>query len=260
METYFSWDGLREVFRSHIERSFPRYLSPDAPHYAQTLAFALGRYEEGRLIADFFERMWPETRDVLDVGTGNGGVSLALANVKSLRVTSADIGVSEDLQPLLRETQLPVRQLVSDGRKLALASNQFDFVVCLETIEHVPQPRLMGAEIMRVLKPGGVCMITTPARLRHLFGPDPHYGIKRLLLFPNAIQRLIATKLLRRTKSYDVEHIFWSAAGIARMFPGGKLINVSWNDPFPGPTRYHNAVWYRLRNCLWDRLLIQKPG
>ena len=40
-------------------------------------------------------------------------------------------------------------------------------------IEHVADVPSLGAEIMRVLRPGGYCMITTPARLRHLTAPDP---------------------------------------------------------------------------------------
>lgn len=259
METYFDWEELRAVYEAEIRATFPNYLSPALPQYEQTLAFHLGRFEEGRQLADFFERAWPATRTVLDVGTGNGGVSFGLANVRQLEVVTADVSISEDLQALRSRVRLPVRHLVSDGRRLALADDTFDFVLCLETIEHVPNPAALGAEILRVLKPGGVCMVTTPARLRHLFGPDPHYGIRYMLLLPNAVQRFIAQSVLRRTKTYDVQHIFWSAAGIERQFPGGELFNVSWNYPFPGPTRYHNAVWYRLRNLLWDRLLIRKP-
>ncbi|MDD5751504.1 MAG: methyltransferase domain-containing protein, partial [Candidatus Peribacteraceae bacterium] len=44
-------------------------------------------------------------------------------------------------------------------------SEEFDVVVCFETIEHVPQYREALAHLFRALKPGGVLLLSTPNRV-----------------------------------------------------------------------------------------------
>jgi SAM-dependent methyltransferase len=57
--------------------------------------------------------------------------------------------------------------------------NTFSLALCIEVIEHLLQPDLMLAEIYRVLRPGGVLILTTPnyaywvLRLLYLFGRPP---------------------------------------------------------------------------------------
>jgi SAM-dependent methyltransferase len=45
---------------------------------------------------------------------------------------------------------------------LPLRSGSVDFVLCTEVLEHVPEPWQAWNEISRVLRPGGVALITTP--------------------------------------------------------------------------------------------------
>jgi len=49
---------------------------------------------------------------------------------------------------------------ISQG--IPFASGSFDFVFCLELLEHVPDPFGTLSEIHRVLKPGGVLMLSVP--------------------------------------------------------------------------------------------------
>lgn len=51
-------------------------------------------------------------------------------------------------------------------------SDRFDIVVCTEVLEHTLQPFDAVNEIMRVLKPGGVALISTPYNFR-IHGPLP---------------------------------------------------------------------------------------
>ncbi|WP_082921642.1 class I SAM-dependent methyltransferase [Lewinella sp. 4G2] len=41
---------------------------------------------------------------------------------------------------------------------------QFDIVVCYHVLEHIPDDRAAMAELRRILKPGGLCLIQTPFR------------------------------------------------------------------------------------------------
>mgnify|MGYP000610224747 CR=1 FL=1 len=49
-----------------------------------------------------------------------------------------------------------------DGTLLSFTDNTFDYIVCSEVLEHVPERNKMLAEFARVLKPGGILIITTP--------------------------------------------------------------------------------------------------
>lgn len=47
--------------------------------------------------------------------------------------------------------------------------NAFDFVLCLEVLEHVQNPLLFIDNIKRMLKPGGILFLSIPARPRFLW-------------------------------------------------------------------------------------------
>jgi SAM-dependent methyltransferase len=67
-----------------------------------------------------------------------------------------------------------------------LAAGAFDFVVCTEVLEHTLQPFDAIAEIRRVLKPGGLLLVSVPFNLR-IHGPLPdcwrftEHGLRALL-------------------------------------------------------------------------------
>lgn len=50
----------------------------------------------------------------------------------------------------------------ADAARLPFRSDDFDGVVCLEVLEHVPDPAQVVGEISRVLKPGGRAWISMP--------------------------------------------------------------------------------------------------
>lgn len=52
--------------------------------------------------------------------------------------------------------------VVTAGEPLAVADASFDLVVSMDVIEHVPDPAAWLADLVRVTKPGGRVMLTTP--------------------------------------------------------------------------------------------------
>lgn len=52
--------------------------------------------------------------------------------------------------------------ILADGQALPFEDEAFDAVLCTEVMEHVPEPQRLLAEIRRVLRPGGVAVMTTP--------------------------------------------------------------------------------------------------
>ena len=49
-----------------------------------------------------------------------------------------------------------------DALALPIAAASFETVLCSEVLEHVPEPSALFAEAARVLRPGGVLLLTTP--------------------------------------------------------------------------------------------------
>ena len=66
------------------------------------------------------------------------------------------IGVGAPISPLLAETQC------ENLEKLTFNDGTFDIVITQDVMEHVFRPDLVFAEVMRVLKPGGLYLFTAP--------------------------------------------------------------------------------------------------
>ena len=100
---------------------------------------------------------------VLDVPAGIGWVGEELARAGA----DAVLGDINDEKPTFTRVDLE--------RPLLFGDDCFDAVICCEGIEHVYSPWHLMSEFGRVLKPGGILVITTPniqnllSRLKFLF-------------------------------------------------------------------------------------------
>jgi ubiquinone/menaquinone biosynthesis C-methylase UbiE len=100
---------------------------------------------------------FPRGARVLEVGCGTGAITRVVASWPGV---SAAVGV--DPSPLfVAKARELARDLASvtfetaDGRALSYAAASFDAVVFHTTLCHVPEPQVMLAEAVRVLRPGG---------------------------------------------------------------------------------------------------------
>lgn len=114
---------------------------------------------------------------VADVGCGGGLLSEALAKAGA-RVTGIDLGekVIEIARLHMHESRLETPSLDIDYRvqssaDLAAAEPEsFDAVCCMELIEHVPDPAALVGDLARMVKPGGVVVMSTLNRTPAAFG------------------------------------------------------------------------------------------
>jgi 2-polyprenyl-3-methyl-5-hydroxy-6-metoxy-1,4-benzoquinol methylase len=122
-----------------------------------------------------------EGRRLLDAGCGTGYFSRRALSAGA-KVTSVDIGVN-----LLKEAKkkgVP-QPVASDITKLSFGDNTFDVVVSSECIEHTPSPQTAVSELVRVLRPGGILVVTCPnrfwhwsCRLANALGIRPYAGLE----------------------------------------------------------------------------------
>lgn len=128
-------------------------------------------------------------KDVLEAGCGEGyGAHLLTADAKSLHALDYDDYATGHVHAAY--PQVPV--LRANLVQLPYANESFDVVVSLQTIEHLWNQEAFVAECLRVLRPGGTMVISTPNTLT--FPPGNMYHPKELtsdelrsLLEPQAI-------------------------------------------------------------------------
>jgi SAM-dependent methyltransferase len=114
-------------------------------------------------------RLSPESR-VLDVACGAGGPSLTLAERTGCRLTGLDAeaaGIAHaEAQASLRGLTDRVTFAVLDcGGRLPFEDGQFDAVLCVDAICHLPDRFATISEWTRLLRPGGRLLFTDPAVL-----------------------------------------------------------------------------------------------
>ena len=122
-----------------------------------------------------------EREKVLEVGCGNG-YYLNLLNKLGFNLTLVGIDNDElalkDARKFIRNGE--VKLILADANKLPLEENSFDKVIISEVIEHVESEQKVLSEIYRVLKPGGIMVLTT-CNIDYPFLWDPaNFCLQRL--------------------------------------------------------------------------------
>lgn len=59
----------------------------------------------------------------------------------------------------------------SEGEKIPLRDSSADFIVCTQTLQHTKNPAQLIDEIWRLLKPGGIALITVPFGIKMVAQP-----------------------------------------------------------------------------------------
>lgn len=112
-----------------------------------------------RLVRDLIARFAPEEpRLILDAGCGTGGTLAHLQGMGEL--WGCDVA-PEALKECRGRGFENIRH--SPVETLDFPDERFDVVISCDVLEHIEGDRQAMAEMVRVLKPGGICVLTVPA-------------------------------------------------------------------------------------------------
>ena len=113
-----------------------------------------------RILRDVLRRnlVYSSGLKILDVGCGPGGNMLFLKDFGEVT------GLDASDEALVYAREFSYRDLVlGSATDIPFSENSFDCVVALDVIEHIEDDRKAFSEMFRVLKPGGVLLLTVPA-------------------------------------------------------------------------------------------------
>lgn len=96
-------------------------------------------------------------KKILDIGAGTGRLAIPLQK-KGGEVTACDVS-SEMLKVLARKNR-HIETVVGEAESLSFPDNSFDIVTAAFLIVHLKNPTRFFDEVYRVLKDGGVFLVT----------------------------------------------------------------------------------------------------
>jgi SAM-dependent methyltransferase len=175
---------------------------------------------------------------VLDLGCGVGHSWRELLPRES-------VGLDRDPRVLAGQGRPTV---AADMRELPFPADRFEGVLSVQSIEHVPDPERVVAEVRRVLAPGGVAVFVTPNRL--MFGrPDE---IIDPFHFVELDARQLHALMAQRFAEVEVRGLFGSPRHLALVAGEKRRLDALLAKD---PLRARRLVPRRVRMALYDALL-----
>ena len=136
----------------------------NASEYANLAAVEAAHwYYAGKreLVRGWIERVRPPRPDdlLLDCGAGTG----TFAHEMEARCRVLVLDDHEEALRLLRQRFRPEQILALAGDQVPLPDGSVDYVTALDVLEHVPDDAAVVRGFHRLLKPGGLAVVTVPA-------------------------------------------------------------------------------------------------
>jgi SAM-dependent methyltransferase len=194
-----------------------------------------------RALERLFLKHVPVGAQVLDAGCGRS-LFTEIRRDWPFQVTAAD--VDHDLIASRKSEHPEVRWLVAGAHPLPFRDGAFDALFAGELIEHLPDARPAMLEFARVLRPGGVLVLTTPNR-------------RRLANVVDRSERPYSPDHLSEL-SYDEIRALFEADGWSVLHATGLHLELllNWTSPLPKLDRLQRG-WNRpwavplMRALLW---------
>jgi 2-polyprenyl-3-methyl-5-hydroxy-6-metoxy-1,4-benzoquinol methylase len=146
--------------------------------------------------SEMFAEHWGRTIDylmsvyrpqqVLDIGCAKG---FLVETLRSRGISSYGVDISQyALSQAPESIRAFLHQVDVCKAVMPFVDSMFDFVICLEIVEHLPDVNHFLSEVQRVMKPGGLLFISTPspgseaaqADVTHINVQHAGWWIKRL--------------------------------------------------------------------------------
>lgn len=156
---------------------------------------------------------------MLDIGCGTGHYMGWLAQ-RGYAVAGVD--ASEQMLAAARENNPGAALQRSDVDRLPFPDASFDLVVCIEVLRYLPAPRNAIAEMARVLKPGGIALVTALP----LFNANGYFLVNQVL------------QVVSLGKLHQLRQFFTTAGRLRRQFAAAGFSRVGVEGVYTGPVNW----------------------
>jgi 2-polyprenyl-3-methyl-5-hydroxy-6-metoxy-1,4-benzoquinol methylase len=194
--------------KSYLELLEETLPSPAHKNYKAWKQYALTAITRGLILRKIISKFVNvESARVLDVGCGDGGISIAFCKQGKTEMYGIDINPMGVYKSKVRakEEEATINFLIADGLNLPFKLGAFDVVICNDVMEHVPKPRQLAKEVYRSLKNGGFLYLSVPNGISpDSIIHDAHYGLFVVSLMPHRIGKFYLTKIRKISEVYDV--------------------------------------------------------
>jgi ubiquinone/menaquinone biosynthesis C-methylase UbiE len=108
-----------------------------------------------------------DKKSIIEIGSGEGYGAAYLSNGPfDIKCFDLSESIAQHANTTYKKTNLSFQSF--DGKKIPIEDNSFDAAISFQVIEHVDDVPAYLKEIKRVLKPGGIFLLTTPNRTYRL--------------------------------------------------------------------------------------------
>jgi ubiquinone/menaquinone biosynthesis C-methylase UbiE len=208
-------------------------------------SFTYSRLKLERVLTGYLDGL-PDRAKLLDVGCGTGNLLRRLG----ARFESSGCDPADEMLERARAANPAVVFKVATAESLPYEDGTFDAALCIEVVRYLADPRPALLELARVLRPGGLALVT--------FAP---LGTTTLYPLVNAL-----TSRVRVPGLTHVRQRFHSAGAAERLLAGAGFERIEVNARYFGPFIYLNRLSRPATSALlrrWepidDRLARARP-
>ncbi|HEX6739951.1 MAG TPA: class I SAM-dependent methyltransferase [Vicinamibacteria bacterium] len=209
----------RQAVETHSQQAdqFARsYVHLSEEHYQNCFAYSRHRLEA--LLARYLPAQGGGRR-LLDVGCGTGH---HLASLRARGFEVAGVDGSEAMLEHARRNNPGVDLRQCDVERLPHPDAQFDLVLCVEVLRYLPHMDACLREIARVLRPGGVALVTAAPR----FNLNGFWPVNRL------------ATLVPGLKLTPLRQYFTTSAGLRRALRAAGFAEATIHGVYLGPLNW----------------------
>lgn len=152
---------LHDLYNSDFKYSDHYQKDANLFDYSESDMPEVTKNELARLRESIIREISDDFSIVLDVGCGNGWVSQVLIPLGK-KVISMDISSKNPVSALKAVPHKNHAGLIADVYRIPLKENSIDCIIASEVMEHVGDPELFILNLIKLLKPEGKLIITTP--------------------------------------------------------------------------------------------------
>jgi ubiquinone/menaquinone biosynthesis C-methylase UbiE len=184
-------------------------------------SFTYSRRKLEQVLAHYLAPL-PDGARLLDVGCGTGNLLERLGG----RFTCAGCDPAEEMLRRARDRNPEAELKIAAAEALPFEEASFDAVLCIEVMRYLADPRIALHELARVLRPGGLALVT--------FAP-----LATTTLYP------LVNALTSRVRLPGLTHVrqhFHTVRGAERLLAGAGFGRVEVSARYFGPFIYLNRL------------------